>query len=148
MPISIPIALDPAGPCFTAPCKVPIDNRISPDDAVVVQLIHTEIFILGQAPKDGKQDFYLNLGIITPPYDPIFGSHVFALWIFIWTCNPDNICQTNAGDNGVASQRLGIHYNDPNEVPGGYHIWTYVTNPNCPFDFTEFPIVFNNELIN
>lgn len=131
--IFLQTALDPAGPCFTNPCKVDNDSRVSEDDADYVQIIHTHALVLGSVDPDGSQDFYLNLaGILTLPNDPILGSHVFALWMFIWTCDPDNWCVTA----GNAPQRVGIHFYS-NKTNGEYHINSY--GADCPFPFADYP---------
>ncbi|XP_026280779.1 pancreatic lipase-related protein 2 [Frankliniella occidentalis] len=55
--------LDPALPFFTTSNK---DRKLSPDDAVLVDVLHTNAYVQGQAARCGQVDFYLNGGMQQP----------------------------------------------------------------------------------
>ncbi|KAK3909134.1 Pancreatic lipase-related protein 2 [Frankliniella fusca] len=55
--------LDPALPFFTTSNK---DRKLSADDAVFVDVLHTNAYVQGQAARCGQVDFYLNGGMQQP----------------------------------------------------------------------------------
>ncbi|XP_033220921.1 phospholipase A1-like [Belonocnema kinseyi] len=57
------IGLDPAWPLFFA---VSVDDRLSPDDALHVEVIHTDAGLLGYPGILGNYDFYPNGGFLQP----------------------------------------------------------------------------------
>lgn len=59
--------LDPARPLYEAPEKVPNSQRLSDDDAVVVEVVHTDGAILGFKSSIGTIDFYPNGGEYIQP---------------------------------------------------------------------------------
>lgn len=96
--------LDPAGPCFTFPCSADLDSRLDESDALYVQCIHTNIGLLGQSPRCGCHDFYVNQGIFQPGgLLPIY-AHFFACEIFDWALDVNNKCYSTIGE-----QLIGIH---------------------------------------
>lgn len=77
--------LDPAGPCFR---NLPSEDRLNVNDAVKVDVIHTNIDGFGIAERLGHIDFYVNGGEFQPgdiPYLPclIVCSHIRAI-LYWW----------------------------------------------------------------
>lgn len=59
--------LDPAGPLYETPVKVPKNQRLSDDDATVVEVVHTDGGLLGFHSSIGTIDFYPNGGLFIQP---------------------------------------------------------------------------------
>lgn len=59
--------LDPAGPLYETPVKVPKNQRLSDDDAKVVEVVHTDGGLLGFHSSIGTIDFYPNGGLFIQP---------------------------------------------------------------------------------
>ncbi|CAG9864882.1 unnamed protein product [Phyllotreta striolata] len=53
--------LDPANPCFANP-EMSVDERLNPEDAEFVDVIHTDVQLFGYAAPIGHVDFYPNGG--------------------------------------------------------------------------------------
>lgn len=107
-PLGAIYGLDPAGPCYTFPCVVGKDNRLDSGDALYVQCIHSNIGVLGQIPRCGCSDVYLNEGVIQPKHvDPIT-AHYFACFLFDWTLSATNQCTSVDGFEvvGVHNRRV------------------------------------------
>lgn len=60
------VGLDPAGPLFDWPVLLPFNSRLTFDDATVVQVIHTMVFLTGVTVPSGTIDFYVNRGVDQP----------------------------------------------------------------------------------
>ena len=54
-----PPGLDPAGPCYAG---AHIDVRLDPSDADFVEVIHTDVNLLGTPTQSGHLDFWPNGG--------------------------------------------------------------------------------------
>lgn len=116
------VGLDPAGPCYTFPCTVGEAHRLDATDANYVQCIHSNIGVLGSAPRCGCSDIYLNLGIVQPKaIDPVM-AHFFACAIFEWTLNVDNKCFSVDG-----KELTGVH------TPKACGIYQVRTNSKAPY---------------
>lgn len=101
-----------------------MDQRLDKDDAALVQCIHSNIGVLGQAPTCGCEDFYLNLGIVQPlRLDPVT-AHYFAVVIFDWTLIQGNDCKAQ-----LSTELLGIRSQG---VCGIYHLDTNASGSYCP----------------
>lgn len=98
------IALDPAGPLFTIPLDVGIENRLDPTDAQFVQAIYTSCGTMGMQISSGHANYYTNGGALQPgciaprlfgvrsdTAEPITCSHFRAVAIFRSACNPKNV---------------------------------------------------------
>lgn len=59
--------LDPAGPLYEIPVKVPKNERLSNDDGKVVEVVHTDGGLLGFHSAIGTIDFYPNGGQFIQP---------------------------------------------------------------------------------
>lgn len=117
------LGLDPAGPCYTFPCNVGHEKRLDPTDALYVQCIHSNIGILGQIPRCGCSDIYLNSGVTQPGHiDPIT-AHYFACFLFDWTLDPQNQCVSHDG-----REIVGIHNK---RTCGVFHVSTHGHAPYC-----------------
>lgn len=112
--------LDPAGPCYTFPCVDDQIDILDSLDAVYVQIIHTNAFFLGSAPKAGCHDFYINGGIIQPLRE-LIGSHYFACDLFAYTLDPRVSCKSDLDRKG---QRLGIYNAKDPKTCGSYLLFT------------------------
>lgn len=117
-PLKVIYGLDPAGPCFTYPCTVDVNNRVHASDALHVQCIHTNTFLLGQSVSCGCEDFFVS----TEFYNPR-DSHLFANILFEWTLNVHNKCNDSKFDH-----LLGIH--GP-KTCGHFEVKTHRNVPYC-----------------
>lgn len=59
--------LDPAGPLYEVPIKLPKNERLSDDDGKVVEVVHTDGGLLGFHSAIGTIDFYPNGGQFIQP---------------------------------------------------------------------------------
>lgn len=82
--------------------------------------------MLGQMPRCGCQDFYLNLGIVQPGAISTIKAHYFAVVIFDWTLNKDQRCYSLLG-----KQSIGIHSEN---ICGTYQLNTRSEAPYCGRD--------------
>lgn len=78
--------------------------RLDASDANHVQCIHTNIGGLGQIPRCGCHDFYLNYGVYQPGAYTTIGAHIFVCHIFNWALRKENQCRSK--EDGP---QLGIH---------------------------------------
>lgn len=113
--------MDPAGPCFTSPCNEDPLQRLDPNDAQIVQCIHTNAGVLGQRPLCGCNDFYVSTTFLSP-----HKAHSYVIFIFEWTMNVLNKCYGKV-DEKLTSEVLGIH--SQNKC-GVYHV---KGNRNAPY---------------
>lgn len=67
------VGLDPAAPLFYAVFRDP-GRMLSPEDALFVDVIHTNAGMRGKFLPIGHLDFYANLGVFQPGCD--FGKYV------------------------------------------------------------------------
>ncbi|KOB75924.1 putative lipase [Operophtera brumata] len=99
------IALDPAGPCFR---NLPNEERLNPDAAERVDVVHTNIDGFGIADTMGHVDFYVNGALFSNFILPCFQlcSHVLAAvyWALSFS-NPDKFIAVQC--DTVADARLG-----------------------------------------
>lgn len=114
--------MDAAGPCYTFPCTIDKIDRLDASDANYVQCIHSNVGVLGQAPRCGCSDIYLNLGIVQPKaIDPV-QAHFFAVAIFEWTLNANNKCFSLDG-----KELTGVN------TPRACGVYQVRTNSNAPY---------------
>ena len=57
------LGLDPALPLFMTSNK---DRKLTADDAVFVDVVHTNAFVQGQGNRCGQVDFFMNGGVNQP----------------------------------------------------------------------------------
>lgn len=90
-----------------------------------MQIIHTDVGILGTTAESGCANFYLNSGIIQPGLMNAIPalSHYYACVIFAWTLDPHNKCYSNDGN-----ELLGVH---SHKHCGVYHFKSNAQPPYC-----------------
>lgn len=83
--------LDPAGPGFTLPVMVGVDDRLDPTDAKFVQCLHTSA-LLGTQARLGHAVYKANHGEAQPGCGiNMLCDHSRATDIFLYSLNPNNV---------------------------------------------------------
>ena len=150
--------MDPALPLFDL---VGPDERISPDDAKFVEIIHTDAGLLGDPKRLGKFDFYPNGGALQPGCsDSLVGSacshsrsyEYFAESLknssspfYSLKCDSYDAFQSNKCENletfmgGIdyVPQFNGTYYLNTNSS-APFSLGKFYGNPDCPGGISSF----------